>query len=139
MAQHLRDCFHDELGRVSERELRTLIDQALASATRFGLVSYRDCCRFLNVAVMLGWDFLARPETAWTVRVLTDARITSASARMERLVEETRTRAETARHNETLRQAFQPPPATPWRDLPDDTDAAVWDGEVLLHDRGAAI
>ena len=65
MADHLRSCFAGELAGMSQLELTQRIAQAIDRAETLGLASKQEICRFLNLSVFLGWDFLDLPANNW--------------------------------------------------------------------------
>jgi hypothetical protein len=64
MCAYLRAQFPEELRADDVAALRGRVEAAL-----FGLHTERDCCRYLNLAVLYGWDAGERPEHAWMTAI----------------------------------------------------------------------
>lgn len=103
MCRHLRAQFHDALWPLDEAGLLELVDRALTRAWGYGLHTERDCTRFLNLAVVHGWDFEQQPQHGWMRALLTDPQVSSPSQRLHRLVDQCIYRSEVEENNRQLR------------------------------------
>lgn len=106
MCDRLREQFPTDLWGVEQNTLHSNIAAALLSANRYGLHSERDCCRYLNLAVLYGWEFDRLDGNAWMRSCLTDMQISTPSQRLNRLVDQCLHRSEVAEHNRNLRVAM---------------------------------
>ncbi len=84
----LRDRFQDELWALADQELLRRVEAALVRAGELGLHTERDCCRYLNLAVLYGWDFERREANAFMRAILEDRSVDNPGRRLQRLVEE---------------------------------------------------
>jgi hypothetical protein len=103
MCAYLRAQFPEELQGEDDDTLHGRVEAALARAALFGLHTERDCCRYLNLAVLYGWDAGQRPEHAWMTAILTDPAVSDPSQRLHRLVLHCIRRSEVEDHNRQLR------------------------------------
>ncbi len=88
MCAWLRDQFRDELWALADQELQRRVEAALVRADELGLRTERDCCRYLNLAVLYGWDFERREANAFMRAILEDRSVDNPGRRLQRLVEE---------------------------------------------------
>lgn len=87
MIRYLRTHFPEELANVKDHQLRGHVTRTLTRARSYGLTSRQDCARFLNLAVLFGWDFDEDPKNAaWVKETLADNEVHSPGARLDRLV-----------------------------------------------------
>jgi hypothetical protein len=120
MCAYLRDQFQDELWALTSQELQRRVEAALARADELGLHTERDCCRYLNLAVLYGWDFERREATAFMGAMLRDPAVGSPGRRLQRLVEE-------CMHREAIAHGRNGP-------APARTDGGI-DADLLLPDK----
>lgn len=121
---YLRSQFFAALWPVDEDQLDMHVKEALSDAAQFGLVLDVDCLRYLNLAILYGWDFYRRPELKWTHTMLMDDQAGTPSQRLHRLVSEAIYRAEIeASRRESFRLS---------RTSEADVDNADFDGLILM-------
>ena len=106
MCEFLRLQFKQELQGISQTSLQAKVSAALNSASRYGLRSHRDCCRYLNLAVTYGWEFEQLPENAWMREYLTDPNAGNPSQRLQRLISQCIYKMEVEENNRQMREAF---------------------------------
>ena len=106
MCEFLRIQFNQELESISQTSLQAKVSAALNTASHYGLRSHRDCCRYLNLAVTLGWEFEQLPENAWMLEYLTDPNAGNPSQRLHRLISKCLYKMEVEENNRQMREAF---------------------------------
>ena len=106
--EHLQRHFETASDAEPATTWRRRVELALAQATALGLREYRLQWKFLHLSAVAGWDFTERPQLQWITRILTDPRVSSASARLERALDELRYRIATQAANEALSQSAVP-------------------------------
>ena len=82
MLRHLREHFAAQLQDKSDDDLRTLIDDGLCRARRFGLDRRTSLCSFIDLMVLFGPGFENKREYPWVARALDDTRLVNPDARM---------------------------------------------------------
>lgn len=107
MCEALRELFSGRLAGLDVRELAAHVARVLDRAAAYGLRAERDCARFLNLAVVLGWDFDTRPENAWMQTMLKDPETSVPADRLGRLIAEVIYQAECDEHDARLRAEFE--------------------------------
>lgn len=85
---HLHAHFAPQMAAIGAAALHGLVGDAVARAASYDLHSERDCCRFVNLAAVYGWDFDQRSDTAWMQSYLLDTSVSVASQRLQRLADE---------------------------------------------------
>jgi len=103
---HLRRTFPEQLQHTSNAGLELEITGAVAAAGRFGIVSERDCCRYLHVCVIAGWHFPEDPGSAWMVETLSDHAVTDPSMRLDLLIARWRHRRHVEERNRAVAARF---------------------------------
>lgn len=106
MCRHLRDHLPGQVAGVEDAVLRHRVSQAVGRAAGYGLTSRRDCCRYLNVAALYGWEFDRAPENAWMRRYLEDPQVSSPSDRLGLLVDQCIHRMRVEEENRRLAEEF---------------------------------
>jgi hypothetical protein len=106
MCAFLHNQFKEELEGMSQSSLHLQVSDAIDRARGYGLRSHRDCCRFLNLAVIYGWEFDRLPENAWMQECLTDPNVGDPSQRIQRLVSQCVYRMEVEESNRKIREGF---------------------------------
>ena len=72
MASHLRRLFPEQLLSLNEQDLLKHIQSASAQASHYGVIRDGDVQRYLEYAVLHGWEFDRAPETSWAHPILAD-------------------------------------------------------------------
>jgi hypothetical protein len=70
MEAHLRQLYPEQIDRLSQKQLQSLIKDGLNGAEWYGIQSEEDTARFLELCVVLGNGFDAQPENAWARSIL---------------------------------------------------------------------
>ncbi|KHD05843.1 hypothetical protein PN36_32165 [Candidatus Thiomargarita nelsonii] len=70
MAIHLRRVFPDETKTITEKDLLYHIELCVNRATQYKITIEGDVQRYLECAVLYGWDFDTKPETYWAGEIL---------------------------------------------------------------------
>lgn len=94
MRRHVRAQFSRELAEIDEARLERFLDRVTAEAGRYGLHRLEALLRFVNLSVVYGEGFLARPELRWMTVMLQGPARADADERMKRVYEEALRRAE---------------------------------------------
>ncbi|MGY2440936.1 hypothetical protein [Pseudomonas sp. SDO52101_S400] len=102
----LRECHASERVTVDDEVLCQHVEATLDRASAYGLNSERDCLRFLNLAVVCGWDFDLQPEHGWMRDLLADTAVSTPGDRLERLLEEYCHRCDIEENNRRLEAEF---------------------------------
>lgn len=102
----LRAAFPAATAALDDIQLLESVTQTRLRAESYGLASDADLARFLNLAVVFGWDFDHDPERTWMRRMLTDPTISSPSERLRLLTAAAIRRLEIEEHNRRLRATF---------------------------------
>jgi hypothetical protein len=66
----VRECWPQTYASRGEHALRAMIEKSVAEAEGLGIVTARDCARYVNLVLTLGDDFLAEPRFEWAARML---------------------------------------------------------------------
>lgn len=106
MCRHLRSHFPPQLRGCGDDVLKSHINDALRRSAGYGLTSRQDCCRFLNLAVLYGWQFDQSAAQQWMRDYLIDETVSSPSERLRLLVDQCVHRREIAAHNRQLQDGF---------------------------------
>src|SRR5437016_2860761 len=61
-AAHLRKQFAEQTGSMSDKELKTFVEDSVRKAADYQLISERDVTRFTELHALMGKDFENRPE-----------------------------------------------------------------------------
>ncbi|MEM7154737.1 MAG: hypothetical protein AAF799_17945 [Myxococcota bacterium] len=102
LVAELRRSFPEELVALDEDELRDEVEEGALRAVGYGLVTFRDLARFLNLLVVYGWNCdLERP---WMAALLSDGEVPLPSARLDRLVRASIERLRSEHANAQARQ-----------------------------------
>ncbi|NRR32350.1 hypothetical protein HSX11_19420 [Oxalobacteraceae bacterium] len=104
MAAFLRTQFHAELWVLGHEVLCQRIEETLRTAAGFGIVSERDGCRYLSLAVSYGWDFHVRADLAWMRGMLDDVNAGTPAQRLRRLLGHCIQRSQIEEDNRRLRR-----------------------------------
>ena len=83
MIVHLRKCFPHECGRLSDLEIRQAIDLGIANAGKYGLVTERDVCLYIDLMFVFGLDFDTSPNFPWASDILNDSWRTDPSRKID--------------------------------------------------------
>ncbi|MFP2907947.1 hypothetical protein ACLESD_23430 [Pyxidicoccus sp. 3LFB2] len=86
MATHLREVFPEETQPWSEERLLKHVTEAAERASQYGVVLEGDVQRYLECAVLYGWDFDRAPGSAWARAILEDSSLDGV-AKMDALEE----------------------------------------------------
>lgn len=70
LAAHLRRFFPAECARLGDAGLREAIRRGVRRASRHGIVSERDVCKFVSLTLFFGRDFDADPRLPWAAAIL---------------------------------------------------------------------
>lgn len=62
MLRHFGRCFAHELAARGEASMRELVRRGMAAAGRYGIVSARDVCKYVDLMLVFGEDFDASCE-----------------------------------------------------------------------------
>jgi len=106
LCRHLRAHFPDALAATDQTALIAGVESAVKRARRYELTSLRDVARYLNLAVVYGWDFDRQAEHAWMRELLEDRGVTNPSSRLSLLVDRCIRRRGVEAENRRLRQSF---------------------------------
>lgn len=79
MATHLRELFPEQTAPLDEQVLLTHVRETIARASRYDVVLEGDVQRYLECAVLFGWEFDRAPECAWARSILEDANLKGAA------------------------------------------------------------
>ena len=85
VADHLRRCFPQRWAALGEDAGRALIRHGIEGASRHGIVTERDVCKFVDLALVFGVDF--DRERAWAREILAGVDPRDPSAKLRRLHE----------------------------------------------------
>jgi hypothetical protein len=66
----IQECWPRTYAARGEPALRVLIEKCVAEAEGMGIVTARDCARYVNLVIALGDDFLGQPRFAWAAHLL---------------------------------------------------------------------
>ena len=70
MVSHLQALFPEETGCFDALVLQRHVRDSIASAARYRIVREGDVQRYLECAVLYGWEFERLPETLWVRSIL---------------------------------------------------------------------
>lgn len=70
MVVHLQTFFPERAEELGERGLLGAIELGVKKASRYGIRSERDVCKFLNFMFAYGFDFDTDPELPWAREIL---------------------------------------------------------------------
>ncbi len=70
MARHLRKVFPDKTAKLSDAELRKVIEDAIPLAENYGVVKEDDVEKFLEYTMRFGKNFAEQPSYAWAGSIL---------------------------------------------------------------------
>lgn len=84
VAAHLRSHFPDAQA-LDAQELDEIIDEGRARASRYGIVSEQDVCKYLNLMFTFGRHFDEDPRLFWTAPLLGGATRRQPTLRINRL------------------------------------------------------
>lgn len=139
MCAHVRRHFARQVARLSIPQLRLRVIAALGEATSVGLISCRDSCRYLGLAVAYDWDALSLP---WVAAGLRANNALSPSDRLGRVIDEALFRMATAENDRRLEEAFgrgsegTPMPSDGGAEPDEDTTLSLSKGSVPTESRG---
>jgi len=83
MVTHLREHFADECQRMGDEGLREFIAEGIERSERVGITTERSVCKYLNLAMCFGADFLK--QEPWAISILKDDTITDPDGRADAL------------------------------------------------------
>ncbi len=106
MQAHVLRHFSNSLPDIDGITLQLAIDQTLLRAREYGLENRASRCRFLNLALIYGWQFDTDPQNAWMREMLRDTEVSSADDRIRLLVDECLYRLRIEEQNRRLRSNF---------------------------------
>ena len=66
----IQECWPQTYATRGEAALRTLIETSVAEAEGLGIITARDCARYVNLVLVLGDAFLREPRFEWAARIL---------------------------------------------------------------------
>lgn len=102
----LRGSYPERLTALSPIALYRRVRQAVVRAEEYGLQGKDDWYRYLELAVLHGWDFDRQPALAWMHECLIDERISLPTARLARLCDQRAQRIERDALNRETRARF---------------------------------
>jgi hypothetical protein len=79
----LREHFALECQRLGDEGLREFIAEGIERSERVGITTERSVCKYLNLAMCFGVDFLTRES--WAISILKDDTITDPDGRADAL------------------------------------------------------
>lgn len=85
LGRHAQQFFPERVASMTEPELHAYVRGAVAAARGHGLVSERDICKYLNLALSFGLDFDTDPALPWARAILTAEHIAGPTLRINRL------------------------------------------------------
>jgi hypothetical protein len=85
MMVHLHKLFPKQCKAASEMELRKTIQSGIEVAAKYGIMSERDVCKYIDFMMVLGQDFDKDPKLPWAESVLNNRGLRDSAAKMERL------------------------------------------------------
>lgn len=72
MVVHLRRFFPEHSAALDDEQMRALIRHGIERGARFGLVTERNVCKYIDVMFAMGAQFDDDPTRAWAVAILRD-------------------------------------------------------------------
>lgn len=101
MVVHLNKHFPQNCAALREPGVREAIGAGIQSAAKYGIVSERDVCKYINLMFAFGRDFDIDPKLPWASNILRTRVYKSPSDRMQALYETAKTRS----YQASMRQA----------------------------------
>ncbi len=92
MVVHLNKHFPKNCAALGEAGVREAIGAGIASAKKYGIVSERDVCKYINLMFAFGRDFDVDPKLPWAAQILRTRVYESPGDRMRALYETAKTR-----------------------------------------------
>lgn len=96
MWAHLRILFPAYCEPLGEVRVKRLVRLGIERAAKYGIISERGVCIYVDAMFAFGRDFDADPALGWAKDILTDRSIEGEFARSDRLMEEALNRLEDA-------------------------------------------
>jgi len=94
MAIHIRKHFPEESKSMDDEQMKNLISNLIPAAKKYGLVSERDICTYINLSMFYGTDFDKKPDNKWMADMLIDRSEPNPSIRIKKLYKEVLNRLE---------------------------------------------
>jgi hypothetical protein len=88
MVIHVKKHFPEESKPMDDEQLKNYIRDVISSGKKYGLVSERDICKYLNLTMHFGKDFDKNPENEWMKTMLMDGIEPNPSIRISKLYNE---------------------------------------------------
>jgi hypothetical protein len=82
---HLRKCFPEQCQKLDENRIRQLITLGIERAQRYGIVTERDVCLYIDLMFMFGEDYDTSPKLPWASEILNDPHRTDPSRKIDYL------------------------------------------------------
>ena len=89
LLEHVSECFDAVVAQLGQDRARSVIEQALERAERYGIETDADFCEFVNLVFVFGDRFPEGAEFAWARELLGEAGGSGPEQRLARLREET--------------------------------------------------
>jgi hypothetical protein len=94
MVIYVRKHFPEESKSMDGEQLKNHICDVIPVAKKYGLVSERDICKYINLSMFYGTGFDKKPENDWMARMLMDSSEPNPSIRIRKLYKEVLNRLE---------------------------------------------
>ena len=94
MVIHVKKHFPEESKLMNDEQLKNHIRDLISRCKKYGFVSERDICKYLNLSMYFGMDFDNKAENEWMVSMLKDRNEPNASIRISKLYKEVLKRSE---------------------------------------------
>lgn len=88
MIGHLERCFEEECELIGLSATKDLIRFGVDRATRFGIITERDMCKYIDLLFVFGRDLDADPELTWTTPILRNRQLKGPGEKIEALYEQ---------------------------------------------------
>ena|SRR5579884_3331283 len=85
LEKHLRRCFPKECALLGPEAVRKRIRYGIDSSRRYGIVTEREVCMYVDLMIVFGPDFDRDPNLPWASSILNAKRWKDTSAKMDRL------------------------------------------------------
>ncbi len=72
MVNHLYKCFSGPCKKIGELQVRKAIQHGIERTKKYGIISQRDICKYLNIMFVFGKDFDTNPNFSWARKILSN-------------------------------------------------------------------